>query len=194
MIKLDKIKKENCISEPYEYLLIENFIEQLNDQDLFNNYISNASVVNEDEAFCSMTEHMVEDIIRENKDIMLQKINEMWDLEIVDIWTSMNMFTKPTHHLPIHNDHHCVEKSPVRGILYCNPQKVFGTGIHENEFNDNGENDAGQLLLEAGGNPGDLLLIKVSPTSWHSTITKKDTDTNRLTCNMFFVPDMDVQF
>lgn len=194
MIKLEEIKKENCITEPYEYLFIENFIENLNSKDIYNEYISTATIVDEDEAMCSMTAHMVEDVIRENKDVMLQKINQMWDLEIVDIWTSMNMFTKPTHHLPIHNDYHCVEKSPVRGILYCNPEKVFGTAIHDNELNPNGENVGGKLVHEAGGNPGDLLLIKVSQKSWHSTQTKKDTDTNRLTCNMFFVPSMDVQF
>ena len=102
----------------------------------------------------------------------------MWDLDITDIYISMNSFNKKGHGLTLHNDFHEVDRIPVRGILYCNPNKKFGTNIH------------GESTEEIGGGPGDLLLIKVSEKSWHSTVTIEEDTNDRITCNMFFVNEI----
>jgi len=187
-MKLEAIKKENCITEPFEYILIENFIEGLEDPKIFNDYIKDYYIVNEHEEFCSVSEHPVEPGIHNNRFKIIEKVNEMWDLGVKELLISMNMFTKSHHNLPIHNDHHVVETLPVRGILYCNPEKIFGTTIHISDKEEDG------YINELGGNPGDLLLIKVSENSWHGTASKRDIDLNRLTCNMFFTTRQDGTF
>lgn len=186
-MKLDAIKKENIVYDPFEYILIENFIEGLDDPKVFDDYINNYSIIDEHDLLVG-SEHPVQISLDLNRKIILQKVNETWDLNIADILLSMNLFTKKEHSLPIHNDVHKMETIPVRGILYCNPQKVFGTTMHISDQPSDG------IIKEVGGNPGDLLLFKVSENSWHGVMTKKDTDINRLTCNIFFTTRQDGTF
>ena len=177
-MKIFDIHPNNSKQKPFDFLLIENFAPIIQDSNVYQEYIKNYSVTNGYPEMDSISPHPVEKELQENKFAIINRVNKMWDLNITDIYISMNSFNKKGHGLTLHNDFHEVDRIPVRGILYCNPNKKFGTNIH------------GESTEEIGGGPGDLLLIKVSEKSWHSTVTIEEDTNDRITCNMFFVNEI----
>lgn len=182
-MKLFDIKTDNTTTEPFEYLLIKNFAPLIEDEFLFKDYVVNYIVKNDYPEMHSTSGHPIEDQLQQNKQSIIARVNLMWNLKVADIYISMNSFNKKGHGLKPHNDFHEVNRIPVRGILYCNPDKKFGTQIHLGEYE--------PVLKEIGGGPGDLLLIKVTENSWHSTVKVESDMEDRLTCNMFFVNDIE---
>jgi hypothetical protein len=181
-MKILDINKSNSVTEPFDYLLIENFAPMLQDQNIYDEYMQNHNVINEYPELSSLSPHPIEDKLQVNKLSLIKNVNKMWDLNVDDIYIAMNTFNKKGHGLRPHNDFHEVDRIPVRGILYCNPSKKFGTNIHTSEHS-----DPSKVL---GGNPGDLLLIKVAENSWHSTVMIQEDCEDRLTVNMFFVKEL----
>jgi hypothetical protein len=181
-MKILDINKSNSITQPFDYLLIENFAPMIQDQSIYDEYMENYNVTNEYPELSSLSSHTIEDQLQVNKSSIIKNVNKMWDLNACDIYMGINSFNKKGHGLRPHNDFHEVDRIPVRGILYCNPTKKFGTNIHTSEHS--------EPFKELGGGPGDLLLIKVAENSWHSTVMIQEDCEDRLTINMFFVNEI----
>ena len=182
-MKTLEINKNNSVTQPFDYLLIENFAPMIQDQSIYDEYMQNHNVTNEYPELSSLSSHLIEDELQVNKLSIIKNVNKMWDLNVCDIYMGINSFNKKGHGLRPHNDFHEVDRIPVRGILYCNPIKKFGTNIHTSDDSD--------PLKEIGGGPGDLLLIKVAENSWHSTVMIQEDCEDRLTINMFFVNEIE---
>jgi len=181
-MKIAEINKSNLITQPFDYLLIENFAPIIQDQSIYDEYMQNHNVTNEYPELSSLSMHPLEDELQINKMSIIKNVNNIWDLRVNDIYMGINTFNKKGHGLKSHNDYHEVDRIPIRGILYCNPTKKFGTNIHTSENSD--------PFKELGGGPGDLLLIKVTENSWHSTVMIQEDCEDRLTINMFFVNEI----
>ena len=181
-MKILDINKSNSDTQPFDYILIENFAPMIQDQSIYDEYMQNYNILNEYPELSSLSSHPIEDELQINKSSLIKNVNKMWDLNINDIYIGINTFNKKGHGLRPHNDFHEIDRIPVRGILYCNPIKKFGTNIHASENSD--------PLKVLGGNPGDLLLIKVAENSWHSTVMIQEDCEDRLTVNMFFVNEI----
>lgn len=182
-MKTLEINKSNSVVQPFDYILIENFAPMIQDQNVYDEYMKNYSITNDYPEMDSLSSHPVEDELQINKLSIIKNVNKMWDLNVSDIYISMNSFNKKGHGLRPHNDFHEIDRIPVRGILYCNPSKKFGTNIHTSDKSD--------PLKVLGGNPGDLLLIKVAENSWHSTVMIQEDSEDRITVNMFFVNEIE---
>ena len=175
MINIEAISKCNLIKDPFEHLLID-FIDKEYVKNIYKEYIKNLERFNvcEYTNIVSVSEHPVKPLCKKYEKQILFKINELWDLNVVSIDMGITMFDKNSE-LDTHNDYNYDGNFsiPVRGILYLNDEKVFGTKLHRSE------NDLG---FEVGGFPGQLLLFKVSENSWHSAgiDTSKD---ERIVCN-----------
>ena len=77
------------------------------------------------------------------------------------------------------NKNHHPDAVVARGILTFNPTYVFGTDVYSN-WGD-------QFWMNClGGYPGDLLIFKCSPDSWHSVGNKKQRHVDRYSVNMMF--------
>lgn len=181
-MKTLEINKSNIITQPFDYLLIENFAPMIQDQSVYDEYMQNHNVTNEYPELSSLSTHPIEDELQINKMSIINNVNNIWDINVTDIYMAINSFNKKGHGLMPHNDFHEIDRIPVRGILYCNPSKKFGTNIHTSDTSD--------PLKELGGGPGDLLLIKVAENSWHSTVMIQEDSEDRLTVNMFFVNEI----
>lgn len=169
MINLDLISKKNLNYQPFEHLLI-NFIDESFIKSVYDNYVENLKRFNvcKYTNIVSVSEHPVEKLLKENEHKILEKINNLWELDTVSIDMGVTLFDKNSQ-LDTHNDFNYDGNFsiPVRGILYLNKVKVFGTKLHQTQ------KDQG---IEVGGNPGELLLFKVSENSWHSAGVNTDAD------------------
>lgn len=67
----------------------------------------------------------------------------------------------------------------ARAILTINPEYVFGTDV----FFDRNDLSKTECL---GGHPGDLLIFKCSPISWHSVGMRTEEHSDRYSINMMF--------
>lgn len=77
------------------------------------------------------------------------------------------------------NKNHHPDAIVARGILTFNPTYVFGTDVYSN-WGD-------QFWMNClGGYPGDLLIFKCSPDSWHSVGNKTQRHVDRYSINMMF--------
>ena len=118
--------------------------------------------------------HPVQELIEEYLDEIVNRINDVWNLDVVTCTQSTSLFDK-TSELDTHNDYNYDGNFsiPARGIIYLNDEKVFGTNIYKEE---RGE------PTEIGGHPGQLFLFKVCENSWHSAGVETKSDF-RITCN-----------
>lgn len=184
MTNIDAINKDNIIHEPFEHMIIDNFVDSEFIKSSYEGFKKSHKVLDKFDEFSILYSHPVIDILEEYKQQIIDKVNEVWDLNIITISMSISMFDK-TSKLEPHNDYNYDGNFsiPARGILYLNKEKVFGTNIHER----------GSLALyqsgkdlgpgkEIGGHPGQLFLFKVDENSFHSAgIDIKDDF--RICCN-----------
>ena len=174
MTNIDAINKDNIIHEPFEHMIIDNFIDSEFIKSSYEGFKKSHKVLDKFNEFRTLSPHPVIDILEEYRQQIIDKVNEVWDLNIITISMSISMFDK-TSRLDPHNDYNYDGNFsiPARGILYLNKEKVFGTNIHEQE------DGPGK---EIGGHPGQLLLFKVDENSYHSAgIDIKDDF--RICCN-----------
>ena len=182
---IDKICKENLIKYPFEYICIENFITGLEDKNAFNNYINSIQNISDKSFFNNdgpqhVTPYLdiLEKILEKNDEIV-NAINSVWDINCKYFYGVENMISTDQK-LHKHNDYYGDEETPlnpfVRGVLYCNPEYVFGTEIYESETSDT-------PYKIVGGTPGSLFLFRTGPNSWHSAVNS-DNKQNRLVCSL----------
>ncbi len=182
---IDKICKENVITHPFEYIVIENFITGLEDHDAFNNYINSIQNISDTSFFTNdgpqhVTTYLnILEKIREKNNEIVDAINNVWDIDCKYFYGVENMISTDQK-LHKHNDYYGDEETPlnpfVRGVLYCNPEYVFGTEIYESETSN-------EPLKTVGGNPGSLFLFRTGPNSWHSAVNSNN-KLNRLVCSL----------
>lgn len=181
---IDKICRENLHTYPFEYIVIENFITGLDNKKLFDDYIESQENLSEKEFNNDGPQHVsayldiIEKIRQKNKDIV-EAINSVWNINCKYFYGVENMISK-NQKLDIHNDYYGDEETPnnpfVRGVIYCNPEYVFGTEIYDSP-------DADKPYKIVGGNPGSLFLFRTGPTSWHSAVNS-DNKQHRIVCSM----------
>ena len=173
MINLDAINKHNVIKEPFEYMCID-FIDRDYVKESFNEFKQTYKIEVEFDEFKLTSPHPVQELIDEYRDEIVNRINNVWNLDVVTCTQSTSLFDK-TSELDTHNDYNYDGNFsiPARGIIYLNDEKVFGTNIYKEE---RGE------PTEIGGHPGQLFLFKVCENSWHSAGVETKSDF-RITCN-----------
>lgn len=181
---IDKIKKENIIKEPFEHIIIEDFVLNLHDTYLFKQYLktmedlSDDSYKNDGPRYVSPYFNLLE-LIKDSEKEFTDAINEVWGVNVDGINCVNNMISRGQN-LHIHNDyygkHETPNNPPVRGIIYCNPKYTFGTNIYDHDEHNECIPESMQTV---GGKPGTLFLFKVSETSWHSAVNP-DGKLNRL--------------
>ena len=152
MINLDAINKNNVIKEPFEYMCID-FIDRDYVKESFNKFKQTYKIEVEFDEFKLTSPHPVQEFIEEYLDEIVNRINDVWNLDVVTCTQSTSLFDK-TSELDTHNDYNYDGNFsiPARGIIYLNDEKVFGTNIYKEE---RGE------PTEIGGHPGQLFLFKV---------------------------------
>lgn len=180
MIKYNEIKKENISYNPWEHILIDDFVDPYYIKRVYSSYVGDMQILQRFEEFNIVSSHPVQEIISVYDEILLDKINLLWNTKCTQMCISTNMFDNHSELAP-HNDYNYDGKFaiPVRGILYIDQEKVFGTQMHTVE------DDEG---IEVGGNPGQLLLFPVSPVSFHSAGVNVKAH-RRFTTNFFFATD-----
>tara|TARA_R110000772_G_scaffold92421_13_gene189254 strand:- start:1024 stop:1590 length:567 start_codon:yes stop_codon:yes gene_type:complete len=175
MINIEAINKDNIIHEPFDHLLID-FVDADVIKSLFSEYMENLTTfgICKDTKRVAVGRHPIVDILEDYKDQIIDKVNKLWDLDVVSISMGTSMFERNSE-IDTHNDYNYDGNYsiPARGILYLNDKKVFGTKIYEDQHGPG---------KEVGGHPGQLLLFKVSKKSFHSA--GLDTkSTGRIACN-----------
>lgn len=181
---IDKICRENLVTYPFEYIVVENFITGLDNKLLFDNYIKSIENLSKNEFTDDGPQHVsayldIIEKIREKNDEIVNAINNVWNINCKYFYGVENMISKHQK-LHKHNDYYGEEETPgnpfVRGVIYCNPEYVFGTEIYDNA-------DAKNPFKTVGGNPGSLFLFRTGPNSWHSAVNTENKQ-NRLVCSM----------
>ena len=173
MINIDSINKNNVITEPFEYMCID-FVDADFVKSSYKEFKENFTIHEQFDEFNILHPHPVQEHLEAYKQQIVDKVNEVWNLDIVTVSMSTSMFDKNSK-LDTHNDYNYDGNFsiPARGIIYLNDEKVFGTNIHEEE------RAPGK---EIGGSPGQLFLFKVSANSYHSAGLDIKSDF-RITCN-----------
>ncbi len=181
---IDKICRENLVTYPFEYIVVKNFITGLDNKSLFNDYVKSIENLSKNEFTDDGPQHVsayldIIEKIREKNDEIVNAINNVWDINCRYFYGVENMISKHQK-LHKHNDYYGEEETPgnpfVRGVIYCNPEYVFGTEIYDDA-------DATNPYKTVGGYPGSLFLFRTGPNSWHSAVNTENKQ-NRLVCSM----------
>tara|TARA_B100000900_G_scaffold67817_1_gene53080 strand:+ start:1206 stop:1787 length:582 start_codon:yes stop_codon:yes gene_type:complete len=181
---IDKICKENVVKYPFEYILVEKFITGLDNKEAFEKYLQSQKNLSQTEFTDDGPQHVstyldILEKIRQKNDEIVEAINNVWNINCKYFYGVENMISAGQK-LHKHNDYYGEEETPgnpfVRGVIYCNPEYVFGTEIYES-----GDHDIPFKVL--GGNPGDLFLFRTGPNSWHSAVNSNNKQ-NRIVCSM----------
>lgn len=174
MIAFNKIDKSSLVDKPFEHMLID-FVDPTYIIGVFKPFSLDHRVLNKLEHFSTVSSHPIEQILVHYYQQLIDKVNDIWDCGVTGVQMSTSKFDKDSK-LILHNDHHCEEQIPVRGILYLNNAKEFGTTLFSSPNEDG---------IEVGGCPGQLLLFRVTENSWHSAGTE-NFSTSRFTSNWIF--------
>jgi len=181
---IDKICRENLVTYPFEYIVVKNFITGLDNKLLFDDYIKSIENLSKNEFTDDGPQHVsayldIIEKIREKNDEIVNAINNVWNINCRYFYGVENMISKHQK-LHKHNDYYGEEETPgnpfVRGVIYCNPEYVFGTEIYNDA-------DATNPYKTVGGYPGSLFLFRTGPNSWHSAVNTENKQ-NRLVCSM----------
>tara|TARA_B100001057_G_scaffold493368_1_gene587644 strand:+ start:1218 stop:1799 length:582 start_codon:yes stop_codon:yes gene_type:complete len=181
---IDKICRENLVTYPFEYIVVKNFITGLDNKLLFNDYMKSIENLSKNEFTDDGPQHVsayldIIEKIREKNDEIVNAINNVWNINCRYFYGVENMISKHQK-LHKHNDYYGEEETPgnpfVRGVIYCNPEYVFGTEIYDDA-------DATNPYKTVGGYPGSLFLFRTGPNSWHSAVNTENKQ-NRLVCSM----------
>ena len=182
-MKIDQIKKENIRYYNQEYILIDNFATIL----------------------------ITEDDIYHAQQQIINAINNTFDVSCDRMVNVKNVFNKGDFILP-HDDfmgeitfpegNIPYSQMPIRGVLYLNSTKLYGTHLHKErpDWPKKQDEEGFQIDyddpkwwthiwddgLEVGGEPGQLLLLKPQDNAWHSVGLHNDTIDNRITSNWIF--------
>ena len=162
--------------ENEKYILLEGWAKDYCTENAWQEFTNTLEYDSPQEEFHRvLSSHTVENYIEKQKAEILDYAKQL-DSTISRMEYCGSLMNK-AQGLDWHNDYYPELNLPVRGILYANPTKVFGTKISDVERSSN--------WTEIAGSPGDLFLFKTSPTSYHSA-GFYDNKTNRLTYNFCF--------
>ena len=181
-----RINKSVIVKQPFEHILIDGFINPRWVEATEAGFLetvemnqSNLGLPVNERIYTTKTLHPAQGKLFHLKNDLIKAVNETWDLNVVKVIMSENILQSDDYIGP-HNDMWYPE-IPVRGILYLNKEKKYGTHLYT-MFED--YHDA-IPPVEAGGEPGQLLLIRVSKDSHHSVGMFSDLD-DRITLNFLF--------
>jgi hypothetical protein len=176
-----------------EYSLLKGFAKHVCDADNFNNNLKNCEMLHFHQgpikkggittingSDCK-AHHFVWDNQANIEDIVKQQLNLDRPLQSR---CSGSLITTGGG-IPMHNDWYPDNERQepgavvARAILTINPEYVFGTDVfwHPKDFTKT------ECL---GGHPGDLLMFKCSPDSWHSVGMRTEEHADRYSINMMF--------
>ena len=191
---IDQITKDNIQTYNLDYILIDDFAIDFATARNLRDYLRTLQT-------SGTNFHVVNDTIDKYKAEIIQAVNNAFDVDVKTLEHGIQKLNK-TQDIPPHDDYTGTFKNfnaerpytdmPIRGILYLNPEYMYGTHLHtENPcFGQNGEDrwwssnwDYG---TEVGGLPGQLLLIKPAINAWHSVGLHNKTLDNRITSNWIF--------
>ena len=186
---IDKINRQNINIQPFEHIIVKNFITGLDNEVMFESYLStykDISINHPTDGPRYVTEYYdIEKLIQEKQNHICELVNNVWNVNVDKILPVTNMISKG-HNLTIHNDYDIEDTHympPVRGIIYCNPKYTFGTNIYGHNTNNECVKESMQTV---GGNPGTLFLFRVSKNSWHSAYNTEN-KSHRLIVSLRFI-------
>ena len=175
-MKIDQICRENVKTcHGTEYILIDNFF----DPELFDiehkKYLLDYSIINDKlQDVLSLSMHPLIIILQQHESELLSAINHVWN-ENCKVNKASPALMLAGNSLQIHSDTHW-ETVPIRGVFYLND--VCGTTFHSDVYGSN--------PIEIGGKPNQLLLFKVSESSYHSVGLYNNDLKDRFTITMMF--------
>jgi len=191
---IDQIIKDNIQTYNLDYILIDDFAIDFATEQNFKDYKRKQQTH-------GLNFHIVNDTIDKYSAEIIQAVNNAFDVDVSSLQHGIQQLNK-TQDIPPHDDatgslligenELPYTEMPIRGILYLNPEYMYGTHLHTQNpcFGQNGEDrwwssewDYGK---EIGGKPGQLLLIKPNVNSWHSVGLHNKTLDNRITSNWIF--------
>ena len=176
-----------------EYILLKGYAKHLCDVDNFNNNVKTADIlhvhqgqIEKDGLLTIHASHCkVHQFVFNNENSIETLVKERLALDRqLKISYSGSMISSGGGIQP-HNDWYPdnISKDPdavvARAILTINPEYVFGTDVYW-DMNDPSQTEC------LGGYPGDLLIFKCSPISWHSVGMKTEEHADRYSINMMF--------
>jgi hypothetical protein len=171
--------------EKEKYILLENKVSHLCTSEMHDQFISNLTYTRKLKDFYSVsTPHPVLNWAKsEGKIFLAQLVKSEFNIHINlnNITSSISMMTG-SDGIEVHNDDYNKNEVPVRGLIYINPEKMFGTKILDT---DHEPGDPMPPYRELGGNPGDIFLFCPSATSWHTVGFENNTQP-RFTVNVLF--------
>lgn len=174
MIAFDKIDKSSLVDKPFEHMLID-FVDPVFIIGEFERFYCEHKIITKHDHFYTVSNHPIEKILVHYYQQLVDKVNNIWDCGVTGVQMSTSKFDRDSK-LLLHNDYHCEEQIPVRGIMYLNNAKEFGTTLFNSQHDDG---------VEVGGYPGQLLLFRVTKNSWHSA-GAENFSTSRFTSNWIF--------
>lgn len=108
-----------------------------------------------------LTDHIIQEVLDSTRAQIVDMVNKKFNLRVLD-FTGCITLMNSGHGISCHTDHwSSTQHIPARGLIYLNPDKVFGTRLHKTDNID-------EYDFEVGGGPGDLFIFKTSDISWHS--------------------------
>ena len=187
---IDKINRQNIKIQPFEHLIVEDFVTGLDNECMFENYLSTCKDISGDNHPANGPRYVndyydIEKLIQEKQNQICELVNNVWKCNVDQIKPVTNMISKGQN-LTIHNDYDIENihyMPPVRGIIYCNPKYTFGTNIYGHDSNNECVKETMQTV---GGNPGELFLFRVTKNSWHSAFNTEN-KSHRLIVSLKFI-------
>ena len=176
-----------------EYSLLKGFAKHVCDVDNFKSNLENCEILHFQPAKTKKgglatiyaPECKAHKFVLNNQDSISAKVKLKLNLDRpVKITYSGSLIT-PGGGIPIHSDWYPdnISKDPdavvARAILTINPEYVFGTDVYW-DIHDPSRTEC------LGGHPGDLLMFKCSPISFHSVGMRTEEHTDRYSINMIF--------
>jgi hypothetical protein len=181
-----RINKSAIIKQPFEHILIDGFVNPRWVKATEDEFLATVEMhqCNEglpvtERIYTTKTPHSAQRKLFHLHNDLIKAVNETWNLNTVKLIMTENVLQSSDYIGP-HNDLWYPE-IPVRGILYLNKEKKYGTHLYT-MFEDYHNAIA---PVEVGGEPGQLLLIRVSRDSYHSVGMFSDLG-DRITLNFMF--------
>lgn len=174
-----RINKLAVESIPFDHILINGFIDPVWVAQQENLYLSQLKIILDHGNLLTTNDHPATDIIQDKRTAIIDAVNNTWELDIKSLIISTSVMLSE-HAINTHNDHH-TRNIPVRGLLYLNKFKKYGTHLHTNELDNN--------PVEVGGYAGQLLLMRISDRSHHS-VGIHSVEDNRIVLNLMFYKEL----